>query len=242
VKEVRSLRKLTYESWFEHDHKFVIDDVFKGGLNVLKWAYDKYDDELVYACSFGVEGIVMIDLISQIKPTAKVVFLDTGLHFEETYALIEKVKQRYPLLNIEMKKPALTVVQQAEEHGDKLWERQPNRCCHIRKVVPLQETLNSATAWVSGVRREQSASRSQTEFINKDEVFQSVKVCPLIYWSWEDIWSYVDKHDLPYNPLHDQGYPSIGCAPCTQPGDTETGSRSGRWANQTKTECGLHKN
>lgn len=234
--------KLTYESWVHFEKDFVIDDAFKGALNVLKWAYDEYQDELVYACSFGIEGIVMIDLISQIKPTAKVVFLDTGLHFKETYNLIEEIQKRYPQLDIELKKPALTVEKQAETIGDKLWETQPNRCCHIRKVVPLQETLNSATAWLSGVRREQSASRSETAFINKDEVFKSVKVCPLIYWTWEEIWAYVDQHQLPYNPLHDQGYPSIGCAPCTQQGDMETGSRSGRWADQTKTECGLHQN
>ncbi len=234
--------KLTYLDWIETDRDFAIDDESKGALNVLRWAYEEYDKELVYACSFGVEGIVMIDLIAQIKPTAKVVFLDTGLHFTETYALIEAVKLRYPQLAIEMKKPTDSVEQQAEKLGDKLWERQPDRCCYLRKVIPLREALSGATAWLSGLRREQSPSRSQTNFINKDETFQSVKICPLIHWTWEDIWAYVDLHQLPYNPLHDQGYPSIGCAPCTLPGDTATGSRSGRWADQTKTECGLHKN
>lgn len=234
--------KLTYADWIEADHEFEIDEETKGTLNVLRWAYDEYDEELVYACSFGVEGIVMIDLIAQIKPTAKVVFLDTGLHFPETYALIEKVKLRYPQLAIEMKKPADSVEQQAEKLGDKLWERQPDRCCYLRKVIPLREALSGATAWLSGLRREQSPTRSQTNFINKDETFQSVKICPLIHWTWEDIWAYVDQHQLPYNSLHDQGYPSIGCAPCTLPGDMTTGSRSGRWADQTKTECGLHKN
>lgn len=233
--------KLTYETWVESKDDFLIDDESKGALRVLKWAYTEYDDELVYACSFGVEGIVMIDLISQIKPTAKVVFLDTGLHFQETYALIDEVKQRYPQLSIELKKPALTVEEQAEKFGDELWKRQPNRCCYMRKVVPLRETLSSATAWLSGLRREQSASRSETNFVNKDETFESIKICPLIHWTWTDIWSYVKKNQLPYNPLHDQGYPSIGCVPCTHPGDMESGSRSGRWADQTKTECGLHQ-
>lgn len=234
--------QLTYTSWSTDNEDFEIDEQYKGALNVLKWAYDHYEDELIYACSFGIEGIVMIDLISRVNPSAKVVFLDTGLHFKETYALINQVKKRYPKLNIEMKKPAITVEQQADKYGDNMWERQPNRCCHIRKVVPLQETLNDAIAWISGVRREQSPSRSKTAFLNKDEVFESVKVCPIIHWTWEEIWNYVDQHQLPYNPLHDQGYPSIGCAPCTQQGDMETGSRSGRWANQSKTECGLHKN
>ncbi|MBE1553949.1 phosphoadenylyl-sulfate reductase [Sporosarcina limicola] len=236
------MEKLTYASWVEMNIDFLIDDQSKGALNVLRWAYDEYNDELVYACSFGVEGIVMLDLISQMKPTAKVVFLDTELHFQETYALIDEVKQRYPQLVIEMKKPALTVEEQAEKYGDKLWERQPNRCCYMRKVVPLREALGDATAWLSGLRREQSPSRSQTNFINKDETFESIKICPLIHWTWTDIWNYVEKYQLPYNPLHDQGFPSIGCVPCTFPGDTATGSREGRWANQTKTECGLHEN
>ena len=236
-----SMVKLTYETWFKPTETFNIDDESKGALNVLRWAYDEYDADLVYACSFGVEGIVMLDLISKTKPTAKVVFLDTGLHFQETYTLIEDIKTRYPQLDIEMKKPALTVEEQADAHGEKLWERQPDRCCHMRKVVPLQEALSNATAWLSGLRREQSPSRSLTEFVNKDETFQSVKVCPLIHWTWTDIWDYVDKYKLPYNPLHDQGFPSIGCVPCTSPSDTTSGSRSGRWANQMKTECGLHQ-
>ena len=236
------MEKLTYESWFEYDDpSFLIDNPSKGALNVLKWAFKTYKDELVYACSFGVEGMVMIDLISQINSKAQIVFLDTELHFEETYRLIDEVKARYPELNIKMKKPALTVEEQAEKYGDKLWERQPDRCCYMRKIVPLREELSNATAWLSGLRREQSPERSQTKFINKDENFKSVKICPLIHWSWTDIWDYVKKHHLPYNTLHDQGYPSIGCVPCTLPGDTKTGSRAGRWKNQHKTECGLHK-
>ncbi|HHU20063.1 MAG TPA: phosphoadenylyl-sulfate reductase [Bacilli bacterium] len=236
------MEKLTYESWFEYDDpSFLIDNPSKGALNVLKWAFKTYKDELVYACSFGVEGMVMIDLISQINSKAQIVFLDTELHFEETYRLIDEVKARYPELNIKMKKPALTVEEQAEKYGDKLWERQPDRCCYMRKIVPLREELSNATAWLSGLRREQSPERSQTKFINKDENFKSVKICPLIHWSWIDIWDYVKKNQLPYSTLHDQGYPSIGCVPCTLPGDTKTGSRAGRWKNQQKTECGLHK-
>ncbi|MBU5595293.1 phosphoadenylyl-sulfate reductase [Amphibacillus sp. MSJ-3] len=236
------MEKLTYGSWFDYEDTFETDNASKGALNVLKWAYETYKDELVYACSFGVESMVMIDLITQIYPKAKVVFLDTGLHFKQTYTLIDEVKLRYPQLRIKMKKPALTVDEQAEKYGEKLWERQPDRCCYMRKIVPLQEELKHATAWLSGLRREQSPERSETKFINKDENFKSIKVCPLIYWSWVDIWDYVKKHQLPYNFLHDQGYPSIGCVPCTSPGDTKTGSRSGRWKNQQKTECGLHRN
>jgi len=208
------MAKLTYKSWSETREVFAIDDESKGALNVLQWAYAEYDD-IVYACSFGVEGIVMIDLISQIKPTAKVVFLETGFHFQETHTLIDEVKKRYPNLEIEMKKPSLTAEEQADKYGERLWERQPDRCCHMRKVIPLREAMSDTTAWLSGLRREQSPTRSQTNFVNKDETFQSIKICPLIHWTWTDIWDYVKKHNLPYNPLHDQGYPSIGCSHCT---------------------------
>lgn len=235
------MSKITYQTWHDVNDTFTFDDETKGALNVIQWAYDHYGEELVYACSFGVEGIVMLDFISQINETAKVVFLDTGLHFKETYDLIEQVRQRYPRLKIEMKQPSLTVQEQAQTHGDRLWETQPDRCCHLRKVVPLRETLNHATAWLSGLRREQSPSRRKTNFINKDDIFQSIKICPLIHWSWLDIWDYVKERQLPYNELHCQGYSSIGCAPCTSKADdSEAGTRSGRWANHKKTECGLH--
>lgn len=233
---------LTYETWAEPTKEFIVDEQYKGALNVLTWAYKTYGEQLVYSCSFGIEGIVLIDLIAKIEPKAKIVFLDTGLHFTETYELIEKVKKKYPELQIKLKKPALSVEEQAEQLGDELWTRQPNRCCYIRKILPLRETLSNSTAWISGLRREQSPTRKNTNFINKDDNFQSIKVCPLIHWTWKDVWKYVKKHQLDYNPLHDQGYPSIGCWPCTSQGDMESGSRSGRWANQGKTECGLHIN
>nr|WP_144460568.1 phosphoadenylyl-sulfate reductase [Siminovitchia fortis] len=233
--------KITYESWSDPSTDFIVDDEYKGALNVLDWAFEMYDEELVYACSFGIEGIVLIDLISKVKPNAKVVFLDTGLHFQETYDLIASVEKKYPLLKIEMKKPEISLEEQAEKYGEKLWETKPDQCCQIRKVLPLQETLSQATAWISGLRREQSPTRQSTNFINKDENFRSVKVCPLIHWTWNDIWNYVEKNQLQYNPLHDQGYPSIGCQPCTLPGDMLTGSRAGRWADKEKTECGLHQ-
>lgn len=233
--------KITYESWADPSPRFIVDDAYKGALNVLEWAFEMYEKELVYACSFGVEGIVLIDLISSVNRKAKIIFLDTGLHFQETYDLINSVKKKYPLLKIEMKNPEMTLEEQAEKYGGKLWETQPDQCCHLRKVLPLQETLSRATAWISGLRREQSATRQNTNFINKDENFRSIKVCPLIHWTWKDIWNYVEKHQLEYNQLHDQGYPSIGCQPCTLPGDMSTGSRSGRWANKGKTECGLHQ-
>ncbi|MCC5800755.1 phosphoadenylyl-sulfate reductase [Rossellomorea vietnamensis] len=231
---------LTYQTWKQPSVAFEVDPVYKGALDVLKWTYDHYGDEVVYACSFGIEGIVLIDLISKVKPQATIVFLDTGVHFKETYEIIEKVKKAYPELTIHMKKPQLTLKEQAEAYGDKLWETKPNQCCQIRKLDPLNETLSKGQAWISGLRREQSPTRQHVEFINKDDKFQSVKICPLIHWTWKEIWRYTHKHNLSYNPLHDQGYPSIGCFHCTTPAIDVNDLRSGRWKGKGKTECGLH--
>lgn len=230
---------VTYDQFKDPFAQWQPSDETKGAAGILSWAYDQYGSSLVYACSFGAEGIVLIDMIAKVKEDADIVFLDTEIHFQETYDLIEKVRARYPKLNIIMKKPELTLEEQAAEHGSALWKRDPNQCCYIRKIKPLEEALSGVTAWISGLRREQSESRKNTDFINKDERFKSVKVCPLIYWTWEDVWDYIQSNNLDYNVLHDQGYPSIGCVPCTSA--VEAGdSRAGRWQGMQKTECGLH--
>lgn len=234
--------KMNYLEWDGKQKDFPIDNELKGSLDVLQWAYEEYQEKLVYACSFGIEGIVLIDLISKVNESAKIVFLDTDFHFKETYELIDKVKAKYPKLNIIMQKPELTPEEQAEEYGDKLWKSRPDLCCNIRKVEPLQKAMDGHTAWISGLRREQSETRRFTEFINRDDKFQMIKVCPLIHWTEEDVWDYVRENDLPYNPLHDQGYPSIGCEYCTLPVSSGEDARAGRWSAFDKTECGLHLN
>lgn len=239
--EVRDLpRQLTFESW-DDDLKDSLLDNFTDYFDVLKWAFREYGDEIVYSCSFGAEGIVLIDLISKIKKNAKIIFLDTGVHFQETYELIEKIKTRYPTLQIEMIQPKITLSEQAKWYGEELWKHNPNLCCHMRKVAPLEEALKDKKAWISGLRREQSLSRRNTEYINKDQKFKNVKICPLIHWTWDDVMLYIDMNNLPYNPLHDQGYPSIGCFPCTKPVEINEDFRAGRWAGLNKTECGLHQ-
>lgn len=233
--------KVTYSNFTEDPFKdWKPSDETKGASAIIEWAYETYGDDVVYACSFGAEGIVLIDLISKVKPDAEIVFLDTDLHFQETYDLIDKVKAAYPSLRIQMKKPELTLEEQAEKYGSALWKRDPDQCCYIRKIKPLEEVLTGVPAWISGLRREQSVTRSKTDFVNKDERFQSIKICPLIYWTWDDVWDYIKKHNLAYNELHDNNFPSIGCIPCTSQ-VTESGDmRSGRWAGFNKTECGLH--
>ncbi|WP_163099846.1 phosphoadenylyl-sulfate reductase [Peribacillus alkalitolerans] len=231
---------ITYETWVEQKYEFEVDDTYKGALNVLDWSYQMYKEQIIYACSFGIEGIVLVDLITKVKPNATIVFLDTEVHFKETYETIQRVKEKYPELNIVMKKPKLSLERQSIEHGDELWKSNPNLCCQIRKLKPLQEELEGATAWISGLRHEQSDVRKHVQFINKDDRFQSIKICPLIYWTWKDVWRYVTKLNLSYNPLHDRGYPSIGCSHCTNPAFDMNDLRSGRWKGQGKTECGLH--
>jgi phosphoadenosine phosphosulfate reductase len=232
---------LTYQNWSQISGDFLISDETKGARSVLEWAYGSYpEDQLVYASSFGAEAIVLIDLIQQIKADAHIVFLDTGLHFTETYEVIKKIKLRFPQLKIELKQPELSVDEQAGQYGSALWKRDPNQCCNIRKVIPLQETLSAKQAWISGLRREQSPTRAQTEFVNKDEKFLNIKICPLIHWSSDEIWAYIRERDLPYNTLHDFQFPSIGCFPCTNPAGADGDSRAGRWSGSSKTECGLH--
>ncbi|GGB62590.1 phosphoadenylyl-sulfate reductase [Virgibacillus dakarensis] len=216
-----------------------VDDS-KGASAVVEWAYESYGNNVVYACSFGAEGVVLIDLISKVKKDAKIVFLDTGIHFQETYDLIEKVKEKYPDLNIQLKKPDITLEEQAAAYGSALWKRNPDQCCFIRKIKPLEEVLDGYPAWISGLRREQSAGRKHTDFVNKDDRFKSIKVCPLIHWTWEDVWTYINVNNLAYNELHDRGYPSIGCIPCTSQVIDSSNSRAGRWEGFNKTECGLH--
>lgn len=232
---------ITYESWGENElPSFPADSETKGALEVLQWAYDTYQDKLVYGCSFGIEGIVLIELISRIRPDAQIVFLDTNYHFKETYETIEKVQKRYPSLRIHLQQPDLTIDEQAAIYGEDLWKTNPNKCCELRKILPLEKAISPSTAWISGLRREQSESRKATEYLNLDQRFKKIKVCPLIHWTWKDVWRFVHKHGLDYNVLHDQGYPSIGCETCTKPAFNIEDLRAGRWSGTGKVECGLH--
>ncbi len=234
--------QLLYENLQSEDYDQINESLAgKDALDVIRWAFQQYGDDLTYACSFGAEAMVLVDLISQIRPDAQIIFLDTGLHFLETYQLIEQVRKRYPKLRINMVEPELTLAEQAAAHGEALWARDPDLCCKIRKVDPLQEAISGKIAWLSGLRREQSPTRAHLRYVNPDDKFSNVKICPLIEWKADEIWMYINLYQLPYNALHDQSYPSIGCWPCTravQPGEDE---RAGRWAGRGKTECGLHK-
>ncbi|MGG4452239.1 phosphoadenylyl-sulfate reductase [Brevibacillus porteri] len=208
--------------------------------DVLVNAVENYAASLILAASFGAEDVVLIDMLHKLAPTIPVFYLDTNIHFAETYDTRDKLQARYGMTFIQVQ-PQLTLAEQAEKHGDKLWEREPNLCCEIRKVEPLKRVLSNYQAWITGIRREQSPTRANTKKVEWDEKFDLVKFNPLADWTEAQVWEYIHAHDVPYNPLHDRNYPSIGCRVCTRAVMPGQDSRSGRWSGFEKTECGLHK-
>jgi phosphoadenosine phosphosulfate reductase len=207
--------------------------------SVVREALARYPGRIALACSFGgPSGMALLDLALRADRDLPVYYIDTGLLFPETYALVERTARRYGIAPIALR-PELSVEAQARQHGDALWARDPDRCCALRKVAPHRAFLDGYDAWFTGIRRAQSATRAEIEPIARDGT-RLVKVSPLFDWSDDDVWSYVNEHDVPVNALHADGYPSLGCIPCTsrpQPGDDQ---RSGRWTGFGKTECGLH--
>ncbi|NJN83180.1 MAG: phosphoadenylyl-sulfate reductase [Caldilineaceae bacterium] len=159
--------------------------------------------------------------------------------FPETYDLWRTIERRFPI-ELVVRRSTVSPLTQAREHGQNLWTVDPDRCCNIRKVVPLREALQGLDAWITGIRRDQSSTRSKASLLGWDARHELVKVNPLAHWSGEQVWRYIRQHDLPYNNLHDQGYSSIGCAQCTRPSADLQDERSGRWFGQQKLECGIH--
>ena len=207
--------------------------------SLLEWATEQFGQHVVLTCSFGgASGMVLLDMIARLDRGTPVIFLDTGLLFPETYALADEVERRYGV-KVEHRRPAMTLEEQNRVEGPNLYEHDPDRCCHIRKVTPLAETLKPYSAWISGIRRDQSSTRANTDLVQWNMRHNLLKISPLAFWSERDVWRYIRIHDVPYNPLLNQGYASLGCAPCTRPsngGDL----RSGRWVGFAKTECGIH--
>lgn len=209
-------------------------------LDVLVAAVENYAGGLVLASSFGAEDVVLIDMLHKLAPTIPVFYLDTNKHFAETYETRDRLQERYGTAFIQVL-PQLTLDEQARQHGDKLWEREPNLCCELRKVEPLKRVLAQYQAWITGIRREQAPTRANAKKVEWDEKFNLVKFNPLADWTEAQVWEYIHAHDVPYNPLHDRHYPSIGCSVCTRAVMPGEDPRSGRWAGHEKTECGLHK-
>lgn len=210
---------------------------------VLTEAVKRYAPKIVVACSFGAEDVVLVDMVHRIDPSIPLFYLDTDFLFPETYATRDRIIQQYALkpAQVIQVQSLLTPDQQAAQHGPALWSTEPDRCCQLRKVEPLTRVLKGYDAWVTGIRRDQSPTRANAGLIEWDSKFQLVKVNPLARWTWSDVWTYIKVYEVPYNPLHDQNYPSIGCTHCTAPVAPGEDPRAGRWKTFTKTECGLHK-
>ena len=207
--------------------------------DVLTWAAEQFAGRLVLTCSWQQQSSVLIHMTRPHADAVRVVELDTELLFPETYATRDRLVERYGL-TLESFRAEHTPAQQEAAEGPALWERDPDRCCFLRKVLPLERALEGSDAWITGIRRAQSATREGARAVEWDEARGIVKVQPLVAWSDEDVKGYLFAHDIPYNPLHDQGYPSIGCVPCTSPVAPGDDPRSGRWTGTAKTECGLH--
>jgi phosphoadenosine phosphosulfate reductase len=207
--------------------------------DVLRWAFTNFQGHVEIASGFGPEGLVLIDIAARVQLGLHVFTLDTDFLFPETYALIDTVEKRYGI-QVERLKSALTPGDQERLHGPALWGRDPNSCCNMRKVEPLRKKLAQLGAWVTSIRRDQTTVRARARKIEWDSTFHLVKINPIADWNSARVWRYIRFYDVPYNPLHDIDYPSIGCTHCTrgvQPGE---GPRAGRWAGLGKSECGLH--
>ena len=201
---------------------------------VLAFGVERFHPRMSVACSFQKEASVIMDMLVRIEPEARFFTLDTGVLFEETYETWRALEDHYDI-KVEVFK-GISLEEQARRHGDELWNRDPDACCGIRKVSPLENALSQVDAWVAGVRRDQSPTRAHTQKLHWDEKHGLWKLNPLADWSEREVWDYLARNGVPYNPLHDRGYASIGCTHCTKPGD----GRDGRWAGHDKTDCGMH--
>ncbi len=205
---------------------------------VIVWATETFGDRLCITSS--MTDAVIIHLAAAVRPGIDVIFLDTGYHFPETIGTRDAVQAVYPV-NLISVIPSRTVAEQDAELGPRLYGRNPDLCCYLRKVVPLERALDPYDAWITGVRREETSARSDTQVVEWDSRRSMVKVNPISAWTQEQVDSYIAEHGVPVNPLVDEGYPSIGCATCTMRVEPGGDPRSGRWAGTGKTECGLHE-
>jgi phosphoadenosine phosphosulfate reductase len=205
---------------------------------ILEWTIETFHPRLYFACSFQKTSSVIIDIAQKVEPSTRFFYLDTDVLFPETYETKDRLAEHY---GMEFERyHNLTLEEQAKLHGDELWGRDPDACCNIRKVEPMRDALSSVDCWVSGIRRQDRSNGNTIKKFGWDKRFNLWKINPLADWHEKDVWNYIVDHEVPYNPLHDHGYPSIGCTHCTRPPGAGEAPRAGRWADAEKTECGLH--
>ncbi len=206
---------------------------------VLSWAFETFGSDVAISSAFGAEGMVLIDMASRIRKDFRLFTIDTEFLFPETYNLMDQIEQKYGI-KIERAFSLLSPEEQERSYAAALWTSDPDQCCNLRKIEPLRRKLSEVNAWITSIRRDQTSFRQSAGKIEWDAKFGLVKVNPIADWSSKQVWRYLVDHGVPYNALHDQNYPSIGCTHCTravQPGED---ARAGRWPGLSKTECGLH--
>lgn len=207
--------------------------------DILQWAVAEFYPRLTMATAFGAEGCCIIHMLSEIQPKVHIFNLDTGYQFTETLEMRERILDRYGI-EVEFVRPEMTVPEYEAEHGGPLYRIRPDQCCHDRKIMPLKKAIVGYDAWISAIRGDQTDHRKAAAVVQRDAKFGLIKVNPLLRWTKKEVWNFIFKHDIPYNPLHDQNYPSIGCQPCTDPVSEGGDDRDGRWTGTRKKECGLH--
>ncbi|MHC4179519.1 MAG: phosphoadenylyl-sulfate reductase [Planctomycetota bacterium] len=206
---------------------------------IISWAVKTYFPKLAMATAFGPEGCLILAMLAKIEPRVYVFNLDTGYQFKETLQTRDRIAERYGIV-VDLQGPELTAEQFEAVHGGPLYRTDSNRCCRERKAKVLQQVIKGYDAWMSGIRRDQSPHRAKAPIVGWDAKFGLVKINPLANWSSDKVWDRVIRDQVPYNPLHDQGYPSVGCWPCTVAIGRGEDERAGRWSGCAKTECGLH--
>jgi len=208
-------------------------------VEIIRWAAERFGGRLTMATAFGPEGCLIIHWLAAVAPDTHVFNLDTGYQFPETLALRDRIARRYGI-EVALERPATTVEEYERQNGGPLYRTAPDRCCGDRKLAVIQRVLADFDAWMSGIRRDQSPDRAAAPIVGWDHKFGVVKVSPLANWTKAMVWDAIIREQVPYNPLHDRGYVSIGCAPCTRAITADEDERAGRWSGTAKTECGLH--
>ncbi len=208
-------------------------------VEILSWAHERFAPKLTMGTAFGPEGMTIIHMLSQVAPSTHLFNLETGYQFPETLAMVDRIKDRYGM-EVKLERPELSIEQFEQQNGGPIYKTDPSACCFQRKLVVLHRAIVGFDAWISAIRRDQSPDRANSPIVGWDRKFGLVKVNPLANSSKQDVWKMISDEDVPYNPLHDKGYTSIGCAPCTRAVIFGEDERAGRWSGTAKTECGLH--
>lgn len=206
---------------------------------ILRWGVERFGSRLTMATAFGPEGCILIHMLAELDSKVRIFNLDTGYQFRETLELRDRIAERYGI-EVELVRAETTTAEYERQHGGPVYATNPDQCCYDRKIVPLRRALVGYEAWITAIRADQSADRAYSKVIGWDKKFNLVKINPLLRWTRRDVWAFIVANKIPYNPLHDAGYTSIGCFPCTKAVGAGQDERAGRWAGQAKTECGLH--